>query len=47
MAGISLTGWGAPIAGAWFVIDLGTELIIGISLLDRIDDTVGSPLLEW
>ena len=32
MTGIAFTGWGAPIAGVWFVADFGTGLITGSSI---------------
>ncbi|NLN25019.1 MAG: hypothetical protein GX163_05095 [Bacteroidetes bacterium] len=47
MTGIAFTGWGAPIAGLWFVVDFGTGLITGTSISDRIDSSVGAPLLDW
>jgi hypothetical protein len=47
MTGIAFTGWGAPIAGLWFVADFGTGLITGTSISDRIDSWVGTPLLDW
>jgi RHS repeat-associated protein len=47
MTGIAFTGWGAPIAVLWFVADFGTGLITGTSISDRIDSTVGTPLLDW
>ena len=47
MTGIAFTGWGAPFAGLWFVADFGTGLITGTSISDRIDSSVGAPLVNW
>jgi RHS repeat-associated protein len=47
MTGIAFTGWGAPVAGIWFVADFGTGLVTGRSISDRIDSSVGSPLVDW
>ncbi len=47
MTGIAFTGWGAPIAGLWFIADFGTGLVTGTSLSNRIDSSVGVPLLDW
>jgi hypothetical protein len=47
MTGIAFTGWGAPVAGIWFVLDIGTGLITGKSISDRIDLKVGAPLVKW
>jgi len=45
MTGIAFTGWGAPIAGLWFIVDFGTGLITGTSISDRIDANIGS--IDW
>jgi len=47
MTWIAFTGWGAPVAGIWFVADIGTGLITGKSISDRIDSGVGAPLVDW
>jgi len=47
MTGIAFTGWGAPVAGLWFVADFGTGLFTGKSLSDRLDSRVGAPLIDW
>ncbi len=47
MTGIAFTGWGAPVAGLWFVADFGTGLFTGRSLSDRINSRVGAPLIDW
>ena len=47
MTGLSFTGVGSVISGLWFVADLGTQLVTGKSLSDRIDEAVGEPLLDW
>lgn len=47
MTGIAFTGWGAPVAGIWFVADFGTGLITGKSISNRIDSGVGAPLEDW
>ena len=47
MTGISFTGVGAVVAGVWFVADIGTGIITGTSLSDRIDNSVGGPLVDW
>ena len=47
MTGICFTGVGAMISGVWFAADLGTQLTTGKSLVDRIDEAVGKPLLDW
>lgn len=47
MTGLSFTGVGSIISGLWFIADLGTQLVTGKSLSDRIDEAVGEPLLDW
>lgn len=47
MTGIAFTGWGAPVAGVWFAADFGTGLVTGQSISDRIDSSIGSPLVNW
>jgi RHS repeat-associated protein len=47
MAGISFTGIGSLVAGAYFVTDLGFNVITGTSLGERIDNVVGGSLYEW
>lgn len=45
MTVIAFSGWGAPIAGLWFVTDVGVGLITGASISDRIDANTVS--LDW
>lgn len=45
MIGISFSGWGAIVSGLWFVADVGTGLITGKSISDRIDENTGSVTL--
>ena len=40
-------GVGSIISGIWFIADIGTELISGKSLSDRLDEGVGGPLVDW
>ena len=47
MTGIAFTGYGAPVAGLWFIADFGTGLITGTSISERIDSSVGAPLVDW
>jgi len=47
MTGLCFTGVGSIISGVWFAADLGTQLTTGKSLIDRIDEAVGKPLLDW
>ncbi|PKQ63288.1 hypothetical protein BZG01_16335 [Labilibaculum manganireducens] len=47
MTGIAFTGWGAPIAGVWFIADFSAELLTGVSLSEQIDSSIGKPLLDW
>jgi len=47
MTAISFTGVGAIVTGVWFVADVGTGLITGTSISDRIDSAVGAPLVDW
>ncbi len=47
MTGLACTGWGAPIAGIWFVTDLGFTLFSDKSLSERIDSASGGPLVDW
>jgi len=47
MTGIAFTGWGAPVAGLWFVADFGTGLFTGRSLSDRLNSRAGAPLVDW
>ncbi len=47
MTTISFTGVGALVSGAWFIADIGTELITGRSISQCIDEEVGKPLLDW
>ena len=47
MTGLSFTGVGSIISGAWFIADIGTEFFTGKSLSDRIDEAVGEPLVDW
>ncbi len=47
MTGLSFTGVGSLISGAWFIADIGTQFFTGRSLSDRIDEAVGEPLVDW
>jgi RHS repeat-associated protein len=47
MTAISFTGVGSVVAGLWFVADLGTQLVTGRSLSERLDELVGQPLADW
>ncbi|WEK33954.1 MAG: hypothetical protein P0Y53_15810 [Candidatus Pseudobacter hemicellulosilyticus] len=47
MTGLAFTGVGSVISGAWFVLDIGTQLFTGKSLSERLDEAVGEPLLDW
>jgi len=47
MTGLSFTGVGSIISGAWFIADIGTEFFTGTSLSDRIDEAAGEPLVDW
>lgn len=47
MTGISFTGIGAIVSGAWFVADNGLGFITGRSISDRIDANTNSLDWEW
>jgi hypothetical protein len=46
MAGISFTGLGSLVAGAYFLTDLGVTYFTGTSLGDRLDKWVGGPVVD-
>jgi RHS repeat-associated protein len=47
MAGISFTGVGSLVAGAYFLVDFGFDVKTGQGLGERLDAYVGQPVVDW